>query len=148
MNTPPLQLILLTLAFAWITACARAEPVTVTNAWIRTPAPGTAVAAGYFEIVNHRDAPVVLSGARSGASPTIEIHTTEHDGDLMRMRQLERVELPAGAKVAFSEGGNHLMLLHFTGVTTGTVPVTLLFADGSQLTVPFELRSVTGTTPP
>jgi copper(I)-binding protein len=140
--------LLASVAFAWIIACAPAEPICVTNAWIRAPAPRAAVAAGYFDIVNRRDTPIVLIGARSGAAATIEMHTTERDGDFMRMRQLERVELPAGAKVSFAQDGHHLMLMHFTGVTTGAVPVTLLFADGSELTVPFELRSVTGATQP
>jgi len=149
MRTPALRSGLLTLvACVWVTACAPGEAVSVGNAWIRTPPPGAAVAAGYFDIVNHGDTPVVLIGARSSAASTIEMHTTEHDGDLLRMRKLERVELPAGATVTFQAGGYHLMLMHFTGVTTGTVPVTLVFADSSELTVPFELRSAAGVTTP
>jgi copper(I)-binding protein len=135
-------------ALACIVACAPSEPVAVTHAWIRAPAPGASVAAGYFDIVNRRDTPKVLTGARSSASPRIEMHTTEGDGDLMQMRQLERVELPPRAKVSFSENGRHLMMMQFSGVTTGAVPVTLLFADGSELTVPFELRSITGAAQP
>jgi copper(I)-binding protein len=106
------------------------------------------VAAGYFDMINRRDTPIALIGARSSASSSIELHTTEHDGDLMRMRKLERIELAPGANATFAEGGHHLMLMRFTGVTTPTVPVTLLFADGSELTVPFELRSVNGATQP
>lgn len=144
----PRSVFLLSIIVVLATACTPAEPISVTNAWIRLPAPGTAVAAGYFDIANRADTPIVLIGARSTAAPTIEMHTTEHDGDLLRMRRLEKVELPAGANVSFAQGGHHLMLLHFSGVTTGAVPVTLLFADGSDLTVPFELRTVTGATPP
>jgi copper(I)-binding protein len=141
----PTPLLLFALA---VLACAPGNSVEVTNAWIRMPAPGTAVAAGYFDIVNRRDIPIVLVGARCSASPSIEMHTTERDGDVTRMRKLERVELGARAKETFAPGGHHLMLLHFGGVTSGTVPVTLLFADGSELTVPFELRSVSGATQP
>ena len=112
------------------------------------PAPGMSVAAGYFDIVNRRDTPIALVGARSSAASSIELHTTERDGDLMRMRKLERVELAAGATATFAEGGHHLMLMHFNGVTTPTVPVTLLFADGFELTVPFEMRSINGATQP
>src|SRR5258707_1031749 len=108
-------------------ACAPSKPVDVTNAWIRMPAPGTAVAAGYFDIVNRRDTPIALIGARSSVAPSIEMHTTERDGDAMRMRKLERVELGPRAKESFAPGGHHLMLMHFGGVTSGTVPVTLLF---------------------
>ena len=144
MHTGARRHALLLLALVCIAACTPAEPIGVSNAWIRMPAPGTAVAAGYFEIVNRRDTPIVLVGVRSSASSSIEMHTTERDGDLTRMRALERIELAPGATAKFAEGGHHLMLMHFSGVTTPTVPVTLLFADGSELTVPFELRSVNG----
>jgi periplasmic copper chaperone A len=135
-------------ALLLVCACAPKDPIGVTNAWIRSPAPGTSVAAGYFDIVNRGATPVALVGARSDACASIELHTHIHDGDVMRMRRLDRVELPVSEPVAFASGGHHLMLIQFADVTTPSIPVTLTFSDGSELTVPFELRSVTGANPP
>jgi periplasmic copper chaperone A len=134
-------------AVALLTACAAPEPVTVANAWIRAPAPGTHIAAGYFDITNNTPTSVALIGAASDACASIEMHTTEYDGSTMRMRRLDRVELAAGATESFAPGGRHLMLLEFADVTSPTIAVTLQFADGAQLRVPFELRSVTGSNP-
>jgi copper(I)-binding protein len=126
-------------------ACAAPEPVTVAKAWIRAPVPGLHVAAGYFDITNHTPAAIVLIGAESPACAAIEMHTTEHDGSTMRMRQLDRIELAAGATTSFAPGARHLMLLQFVDVTSSTIEVTLHFADGTRLRVPFALRSVTGS---
>lgn len=125
-------------------ACAPSEPISVTNAWIRMPVPGNSVAAGYFDIVNRSGTLVTLIGARSIAASSIEMHTIQYDGELMQMRQLARVELPEGTTVSFMPTGRHLMLLQFVDVTTPAIPVTLLFSDATELTVPFELRSATG----
>jgi copper(I)-binding protein len=39
------------------------------------------------------------------------------------------------------------MLLGMREVTSGAVPITLLFSDGSQQTVSFEVRTLTGEKP-
>ena len=132
---------------ALVVACTAPEPLTVANAWVRAPAPGSSVAAGYFDITNNTAAVMVLIGAHSDACASIEIHTTQYDGDTMRMRELDRVELRPGATESFAPGARHLMLLRFADVTSPTIDVTLHFADGAQLRVPFALRSVTGSDP-
>jgi periplasmic copper chaperone A len=132
------------IAAAMLMACAPSEPLSIANAWIRAPVPGTHTAAGYFDITNHTAAPLALIGADSDACASIEMHTTEHDGDTMRMHQIDRVELQPDQTESFQPGGRHLMLLQFGDVTSKSIVVTLRFSDGSQLRVPFDLRSVAG----
>jgi periplasmic copper chaperone A len=129
-------------------ACTPSDPIEITGAWLRPPAPGLQVAAGYFDIVNHGATPLELVGAHSDAAGSIEIHSETHDGDMMQMRQLDSVALPPGQSVSFSPGGMHLMLLQFTGVTSPHIPITLQFSDGSQRVVEFELRTLTGASAP
>ena len=126
-------------------ACGAAqEPIAVTDAWVRVPAPGLSVAAGYFDIVNRTATPIDLIGASSDAAGSIEMHTESHDGELMQMRQLDVVALAPKQTVSFTPGGTHLMLLGYGGVTSTTIPITLRFSDGSQQTVSFEVRTLTG----
>lgn len=129
-------------------ACAPSEPLTVTNAWLRPPAPGLAVAAGYFDIVNRTATPVDLVGARSDMAESIEMHKESGDGEMMQMRQLEKVTLAPQQTVSFAPGATHLMLLKFTGATSKQIPITLLFSDGSQRTVAFDVRALTGENSP
>jgi copper(I)-binding protein len=135
-------------ALTWlcVAACAPKDPITIRGAWIRAPAPGLEVAAGYLDIVNSGRDPIALTGAESPAAGSIEIHTETHDGDVMQMRQIETVAIPRGQTVSLAPGGIHLMLLKFTG-TTASIPVTLTFDDGSRRDVAFELRSLDGGRP-
>lgn len=131
----------------FLMGCSPAQLIVITGAWLRPPAPGLEVAAGYFDIVNHGKASIDLIGARSNASGAIEIHTEMQDGDMMQMRQLDKVVLPPDQTVSFSPGATHLMLLEFSGVTSPRVAITLLFSDGSQQVVAFEMRSLSGANP-
>ena len=128
------------------TACTPADPIAVSNAWVRAPAPGQGVAAGYFDIVNHGPSAIALIGAHSDVARAIEIHTHIQDGDLMRMRKLDTVALGRDETVSFAAGGHHLMLLGFDAVTSSPIPITLLFSDATQRTVMFEMRTSSGAT--
>jgi periplasmic copper chaperone A len=130
-----------------LTACTPSAPISVDNAWVRAPAPGLDVAAGYLDIVNHGAAAVDLIGARTDAA-RIELHTHIHAGDMMQMRKVDAVTLPPGETVAFAPGGRHLMLFDFRAVTSNRIPITLLFSDTTQQTVLFEIRTASGATQP
>ena len=130
------------------TGCTPADPIDINNAWLRPPAPGLSVAAGYFDIANRGDTPIDLIGARSDSVGTIEIHTHIHNGDVMQMRQLDTVALPPEQTVSFTSGGLHLMVFEFNDVTSNPLPITLQFSNGSQRTVAFEVRDLNGATQP
>lgn len=130
-----------------IAACGASEPIAVTHAWIRLPAPGLSVAAGYFDVINQTATPIELVAASSEVARSIEMHTESHDGGTMQMRQVDSVALTPQQTVSFSPGGTHLMLLGMRQVTSGAVPITLLFSDGSRKTVSFEVRTLTGEKP-
>lgn len=130
-----------------IAACGASEPIAVTHAWIRLPASGLSVAAGYFDVVNRTAMPIELVGASTDVARSIEMHTESQTGETMEMRQLDSVALAPEQTVSFSPGGTHLMLLGMREVTSGAVPITLRFSDGSQQTVSFEVRTLTGERP-
>jgi copper(I)-binding protein len=92
---------------------------------------------GYFDITNSGTTDVVLVAARSEGVRAIEMHTIVVDGDMVRMRHLERVIVPAGGTIQFKTGGHHLML---SGVAElgQTTQITLLTATGRQVTGRFE----------
>jgi hypothetical protein len=90
-----------------LTACA--DGVSVTNAWVRPPAPGQTTASAYIELTSARDAALV--GVGSAVAARVEMHSMTIEGGVMRMRALPRVELPAGQTVKLAPGGTHLMLI-------------------------------------
>ena len=127
----------------FVAACAPKDPITVRNAWVRAPAPGLAVAAGYFDIANGGPSTIELTGASSPAAGAIEIHTESRDGDMMQMRRIERLPIPSGQTISLAPGATHLMLLQYRSVAA-RIPMTLTFSDGSRRDVEFELRALDG----
>ena len=144
--------ILLTLAAAVPCGAASAsEPVHVANAWIRATAPGQQAAGAYFDLTSSVAAALVA--AESPAAGKAELHTMTMDDGVMRMRALDKVELPAQRTIRFAPGGLHVML---TGITKPLRPgdrvplmLTVQTAGGvkSTLKVVAEVRAAEGAKP-
>ena len=128
-----------------LSASAWAADLNVSNAWIRV-LPGGAPAGGYFLLRNDGRQPVVLVGARSAAFGLVMMHKTAEEGGVSRMLPVERVEVPAGGKIAFAPGSFHLMLMQPTRkVAAGDrIQITLEFAGGQKLTTEFQVRGPSG----
>lgn len=95
----------------------------------------------YFAMHNGGDASVRLIGGESPAAEAVEIHTTENDNGVMRMRQLEDgIELGPDEAAELQPGGMHLMLIGLTEPLAegDTVELTLHFegADDLSISVP------------
>ena len=77
--------------------------------------PGITTGAVYFRSINNKGtAPDRLLGASTPVAATVELHRMEMDGDVMRMRAVPVIELPAQTEVRLRHGtanGHHLMLL-------------------------------------
>jgi copper(I)-binding protein len=118
-------------------AAASAGEVTVSDAWARATAPGQAAAAVQMTITSSKAATLVAG--LSGAARTVEVHTMFMDGNMMKMRQIDELPLPANKAVSLAEGGYHLMLIGLKKpLKEGEmVPfeLTVKFADGSKTTV-------------
>lgn len=116
--------------------------VTAREPWIREAPPAAEALAGYLELENSGDEARVLIGGESPEFGRIEVHRTEHDEGVMRMRPLDGVDVPAGERVRFETGGIHLMLMRPKRrfQEGDTVPVTLQFENGDELEVEFSVR--------
>lgn len=125
-----------------LAAAAQAQPASVKDAWVRAPAPGQNVAAVYMEIVSRANS--VLVAVASPAAASAELHNMTQEAGVMKMRPLERIELPAGKPVKLAPGGMHVMLIGLKQPLKrgDKVPVTLtvLRPDAGAQTV-FTVRA-------
>ncbi|QPC83709.1 SCO family protein [Phototrophicus methaneseepsis] len=105
----------------------------VTGAWVR---PGENTSAAYLQIHNdsRTDDKLIAVHLDTG---TAEIHETQTENDVMRMRPVNAIDLPAGETVHLEPGGYHIMLTNFNGplVEGDHLPVRLIFASGTEVTV-------------
>jgi hypothetical protein len=119
---------------------ARAEPV-VEDPWIREAPPGRDVTAAYLRIHNPDAEDLTLVAAASPAAGRVELHEHRREDGMMRMRQVDRVVVPAGETVAFAPGGLHLMLFAWEGRPAGSrVALTLVTGTGDTLELEATVR--------
>lgn len=83
--------------------------VEVKSAWVRGTVAAQKTTGAYMEISSARDASLV--GAESTAAGALEVHRMTMDKNVMRMRAVPRLELPAGKTVELKPGGYHMMLI-------------------------------------
>jgi len=85
--------------------------IQVRHPWSRATPPGAKVAAGYMEIRNVGSQPDRLLSVTSAAAQRVEMHVTQRDGEVMKMRQVQAFEIPARERTTLRPGGSHLMLV-------------------------------------
>ena len=128
------------LAFAQPAALVKVE-----NAWLRPAVAGQSGTGGFARLTSDKGATLV--GAASPAAGVAEVHEMAMEGDVMKMRAIESLPLPAGKAVELKPGGHHLMLMQLKQplVAGSSVPVTLKLkgADGklSEQRVEFKVSA-------
>lgn len=85
-----------------------AELIKVLHPWARASVPGQRVGGVYMEIVAREG--LRLTGVKSAAAETAEVHQMKMENGMMRMRAVPFLELPAGKSVKLEPGGYHVML--------------------------------------
>lgn len=121
-------------------ATASAGEVKVTEAWARATAPGQDSAS--IQLVITSDKAGALIAGESAIAKTVEIHTMVMEGNMMKMRAIEELLLPAKTAVSLGADGNHIMLIGLKKPLKAgeKVPfaLTIKFANGSKATVKAE----------
>ena len=136
------------LALALSSAPAWAE-VTATEAWVRSTIGNQKATAAFLKLRSSEDAKLV--GAASPAANIVEVHEIAMKDNVMSMRAVDEIALPAGKTVELRPGGYHVMLIDVVKpLAVGEeVPITLTIVgkDGkkSSLAVKAEVRSFGGT---
>lgn len=123
------------LAFAQIPNAA----VQVSGAWVRSTVPGQMGTGAFMKITAKNGAKLV--GVSSPVAGVGEVHEMKMEGDIMKMRAIPALELPAGKAVELKPGGYHVMLMDLKQplLKDSKVPVTLMFKDAKGVQSKLEL---------
>ena len=98
------------LAFALTAASSAAlAQTTVKDAWVRGTVPQQ-MATGMFATITSTHTAKLVS-ASSPAASDVQIHEMLMSGDVMKMREVASIDLPAGKAVELKPGGYHIMLM-------------------------------------
>jgi periplasmic copper chaperone A len=124
----------------------RAGELHIDHPWARATAPQQPNGAAYFTVTNHGAGADRIVEAQSPVAATVELHTHDVDSEgVMRMRQVEAIEVPAGDATALRPGGLHVMLIGLEAplVEGETFPLTLVFEAAGAVEVEVQVESVT-----
>lgn len=123
----------------WVALCAAVSvasaacaQVTASDAWVRATVPAQKTAGAFLTLQSVHA--VRLVGASSPVAGTVEMHQMEMSGQTMKMRAVDAIDLPAGARVDLAKAGYHLMFLGLKQQLKDgdTVPVMLTVEDGAR----------------
>jgi hypothetical protein len=119
-------------AAALLLALPAAAQVTVTDPWVRGTVQGQMATGAFMKLQSAKDARLVE--AASPVAGVVEIHEMALENNVMRMRAVKAVSLPAGRAVELKPGGYHVMLMDLKQqMKEGeVVPVTLVVESGGK----------------
>ena len=116
--------------------------LSIRDAWIRW-LPSGLPAAGYMTLVNGSDRPLELTSVSGDAYRDIGLHRSMTQSGMSHMEAVNAISVPPHSALRLEAGGYHLMLMQPTHALQpgDRVRLSLRFADGRTLDVPFEVRA-------
>ncbi len=135
-----IQHMLVCAALSLATGVAAAQ-VKVDGAWARPTVPGQQGGGGFLtltSVANDR-----LVGGSTALAERLELHTMAMKGDVMQMRLVDAIELPAGKPVKLEPGGLHVMFIGLKQpLPLGSkLSATLKFEKAGEVRVEFDVMS-------
>jgi copper(I)-binding protein len=123
------------LALFFIAFAAQAHEIRISDAWVRAAPPNAPALGAFMQIDNPSDAERYLVSARTSLEvERVELHRTMmHDG-VMQMVPQAKIPLAPSTETRLEPGSWHVMLIgpKKVPIEGETVPLTLIFDDGSE----------------
>ena len=114
--------------------------VTVKDAYARAVPPGQMNSASFMMLNNDDEKSVSLVSGSSSVAKVVELHNHINENGVMKMRQVEKIDIPANGMAHLQPGGLHVMLIGLKKdlMEGDNIDLNLEFSDGSsqELTIP------------
>ena len=124
-----------------LAAAAVSAQTSVKDGWVRSTVEPQKATGAFMQITSPQGGKLV--GAQSPVAGVTEVHEMAMEGNVMKMRAVSALELPAGKAVELKPGGYHVMLMDLKQAlkASETVPLTLTVEgkDGKRETVELKL---------
>lgn len=122
---------------------AKVGSIRIENAYTRSTVPGQQVAGGFMKIENKGGVDQLIS-ASSPVAGEVQLHEMAMEGNVMKMRQVKDIAVPAGGVVELKPGGLHLMFMNIKAPLAAgeTVPVKLKFAKAGEVEVKMPVNAM------
>ena len=120
----------------------------VEGAWVRSAVAGQQGTGAFMRITAAQ--PTSLVRVTTPVAGTVEVHEMQMQADVMRMRPVPKLELPAGRTIELKPGGYHVMLMDLKQPLQpgSAVPLRLVFRDAGGRESTLEVQAPVATMPP
>ena len=127
-----------------IAASTASDAVIVIDPYVRMVPPGQTISAAFMQMENSSDTIHAVVSASSTVSKVVELHAHIHENGMMKMRRIEKMEIPAHGKTVLEPGELHIMLIDLHGELKldQKVSITLKFEDGSTKVIEAPVRKI------
>jgi len=117
--------------------------ITIGHPYARATAAGQPIGGGFLKFTNAGQADKLLS-VSADVSKTVELHEMKMEGDVMKMRQVDGIELAAGKTVEFKPGGYHVMFVDLKAPLKAgdKFPAKLKFEKAGEVDVVFNVEGL------
>ena len=121
---------------------AQHKNIVVEDVWARASVGRNG--AAFLTVMNKGATDDRLIAAKSDVSPRVELHTHLMEGNVMKMRQVKDIPVPAGKSVTLKPGGLHVMIIGLKKklVEGESFPLTLVFEKAGEITVPVPIKRI------
>lgn len=127
------NILIVALSSLFTTAAAFAQ-VQVAEPWARATVAGQQASGAFMTLTSPRDARLVA--VRSPSAGVVEVHEMALENNVMRMRAIPSLPLPAGKAVVLRPGGYHVMLMDLKAPLQAgdhvSLTLTIEGADGKR----------------
>lgn len=133
---------LLAVVLSGCAASAAGPQIVHRDAWGR-PSPKMAGAGAVYVVIENKGSqPDRLIGATSAAAAKVEVHESYMDGDVMKMRPVPAVDVPAGGTLELKPGSYHIMLIELVKpLERGShISATLKFENSGDVPLDVDIR--------
>lgn len=131
------SLLLAALATPAVAMAQGTGPLRIEQPFARATAPTARAGGAYMTIVNSAATADRLLRAESSVAARVELHTVIKEGDVMRMREVPAIDVPANGKATLAPGGFHVMLMELKAPLRAgdTAAITLVFEKAGRIDV-------------
>ncbi|MDB1125689.1 copper chaperone PCu(A)C [Vibrio algarum] len=127
-----------------LSSFAFASDVIIDHPYARATPPNAPTSAVFLVLNNSDNVERSIVSASTPAAGKVELHTHVMDGDVMKMRQVDSISIPAQGQTVLKPGGLHIMLFELQQdfKEGGQIDVTVNFANGESQSFTAKIKKV------
>jgi len=133
-----LMILMLAISSTW------ASSLMVSGAYVRATPPGVPNSAAFMMLMNHSSKDISVVAASSSVAKTLELHTHDMVNGVMRMYQVEKIDVEKNGHTMLKPGGFHVMFFGLKKplIEGETVDLELTLSNGEKVNLEAPVKKV------